>query len=141
MFSCPRPCFHVLVHVSMSSSMFPCPRPCFHVLVHASMSSSMFPCPRSCFHVLVHVSMSLFMSSVCFCIRKMETQISVCLLQTETKTEVCFPWLANDYQQSTIAVPANVPIYGLASHRYGEWSVITGHSKEVTLLSNMICIY
>jgi hypothetical protein len=40
--------------------------------------------------------------------RKRKT--SVCLLQMERETEVCFPCSANDKRQSTIAVSANVHI-------------------------------
>jgi hypothetical protein len=56
----------------------------------------------------------------------METTTSVCCLQMENgngklsfvclkwkrKTEVCFPWSADDKRYLTIAVSANVPIYG-----------------------------
>jgi hypothetical protein len=33
-----------------------------------------------------------------FCRQKVETQTSVCLLQTKWKMDVCFPWLANGKQ-------------------------------------------
>ncbi len=69
LYICLHPCLHVLVQVSMSSSIYPCPRPCFHVLVYVSMFLSIFPCPCPCFHVLIHVAMSSSMfphPSPCF---------------------------------------------------------------------------
>jgi hypothetical protein len=46
----------------------------------------------------------------------------VCCKQ-KRKTEVCFPWSANDNQQSTIGVSANVSIYdcwqgNVENHRF-----------------------
>jgi hypothetical protein len=94
-------------HVSMSASMFPCPRQCSHVHVHVLI------------HVHVHfVFMYIFMSISMYITVHIDVHIraerktptSVCLLQTENgndqlpfvcckwkrKTEVCFPWSAND---------------------------------------------
>jgi hypothetical protein len=42
---------------------------------------------------------------------KQKQQTSLCLLQTEKKTEVCFLWSANDNRQSTIAAAANMPAH------------------------------
>jgi hypothetical protein len=59
------PCFHVLVHVSMSLSM--CPRPCFKVLVHVSMSLSMSMSmfSSSPMSMSIFMFMSIFMSPYC----------------------------------------------------------------------------
>jgi hypothetical protein len=63
------------------------------------------------------------------------------------KTGVSFPWLVNDYRQSTFAVSANVPIYaynvqtalhsttcppmtGTSASLKQFWFTVVGHSRQ-----------
>ncbi len=60
----------------------------------------------------------------------MENEISFCLLKRKRKMEVRFPWSANDQRYSTIAVSANVPIYGTERDGQRYKTVGKGEKKE-----------
>jgi hypothetical protein len=80
--------------------MFPCPCPYFHVLDHVHVPVH--------FHVHVYFHVALLQTENKINLKqqlpfvaaegKRKRQTSICLLQTEKKMKVCFPWLANNKQ-------------------------------------------
>ncbi len=63
-------------------------------------------------YICIYVAVSIYIYTLYTHIYgKWKQQTSICLQQRKWKTEVCFPWSANDNRWSTIAVSANVPIY------------------------------